>query len=139
MTTTAITSDALISAQGTLKDAYSSNAVWLFHKDAITKIRKLKDSNNQYLWQPGLQAGIPQTILGLPYVKSDFVPNTFTTGKYIGMLGDFSYYWIVDSLDMQMQILYELYAETNQIGYIGRYEGDGQPVLEEAFVRLKMA
>lgn len=139
MATTAITADGLISAQNALKDAYSNNARWLFHRDAITKIRKLKDSNNQYLWQPGLQAGIPQMILGTPYVKSDFVPNTFATGKYVGMLADFSYYWIVDALDMQMQILYELYAETNQIGYIGRYEGDGQPVLEEAFVRLKLA
>ena len=53
--------------------------------------------------------------------------------------GDFRYYWIADALDMQIQRLVELYARTNQTGFIGRLETDGMPVLEEAFVRLQMA
>jgi HK97 family phage major capsid protein len=53
------------------------------------------------------------------------------------MYADFSYYWIVDALDMEVQRLVELYAETNQVGFIGRLETDAMPVLEEAFVRLK--
>ena len=101
-------------------------------------IRKLKTSDLQYIWQPGLTAGISNTILGKPYVLSEDVPNTYTSGLYVGMYGDFSKYWIIDTLNMQMQVLNELYAETNQIGYIGRYEGDGAPVLEEAFVRIKL-
>ena len=52
-------------------------------------------------------------------------------------VGDFSYYHIVDALNMQVQRLTELYAESNQTGYIGRAEVDGMPVLEEAFARLK--
>ena len=72
-------------------------------------------------------------------VISEFAPNTFTTGKYVGLLGDFSNYWIVDALSMQMQRLSELYAETNQIGFIGRLETDGAPVLEEAFARVTLA
>ena len=66
---------------------------------------------------------------------SEFVPNTFPTGQYVGILGDFSNYWIADALSMQVQRLNELYAETNQVGFIGRLETDGAPVLEEAFVR----
>lgn len=137
-TATSLKPDNLISVQGALKAAYQAKARWLFHQDAITKIRKLKDGEGQYLWQPGLSAGAQNQILGKPYVLSEWCPNTFTTGEYAGMYGDFSYYWIVDCLSMTVKVLKELYAETDQVGYIGRYEGDGQPVLEEAFVRIKM-
>jgi HK97 family phage major capsid protein len=70
---------------------------------------------------------------------SEYAPSTFTTGLYVGILGDFSKYWIVDALDMEMQRLVELYAATNQIGFIGRKETDGMPCLEEAFVRVTLA
>jgi HK97 family phage major capsid protein len=70
---------------------------------------------------------------------SEFAPNTFTTGLYVGIVGDFSFYWIVDALSFVLQRLVELYAESNQAGFIGRYEGDAQPVLEEAFARVKLA
>jgi HK97 family phage major capsid protein len=82
-----------------------------------------------------VREGEPDRILGMPMVISEFAPNTFTTGKYVGLFGDFSNYWIVDALSMQIQRLSELYAETNQVGFIGRLETDGAPVLEEAFVR----
>ena len=55
------------------------------------------------------------------------------------MLGDFQHYWIADALSMQIQRLNGLYAETNQVGFIGRLETDGAPVLEEGFVRVKLA
>jgi len=87
----------------------------------------------------GLAADRPDTILGHPFMESEYAPNTFTTGQYVGVLGDFSFYWIADALTMQIQVLTELYAETNQNGYIGRKETDGQPVLEEPFVRVTLA
>ncbi len=138
-TATAITADGLISALMSLKEPYQRNARWLFHRDAVTQIRKLKDANGQYLWQPGITGGAPDRILEKPYSMSEFAPNTFTTGKYVGLIGDLRYYWYVDALDMMIQRLVELYAETNQTGFIGRYEGDGMPVLEEAFARVKLA
>jgi HK97 family phage major capsid protein len=55
------------------------------------------------------------------------------------MFGDFSKVWIVDALDMTVQKLVELYAETNQTGYVARMEMDGMPVLAEAFARVKLA
>lgn len=134
---TDVTGDGLIDAKYTLKAAYWRRARWLFHRDAIRRIRKLKDSQGQYMWQAGLASDRPDTILDVPFVVSEWVPNTFTTGLYVGMIADFSFYWIADALDMEVQRLVELYAETNQVGFIGRLETDGMPVLEEAFVRLK--
>jgi HK97 family phage major capsid protein len=138
-TTTAIGADGLINAKYALKGQYQRTARWIFHRDAISGIRKLKDGDGQYLWQPGLVADKPDTILGLQFFISEYAPNTFTTGKYAGILGDFSFYWIADSMEFSIQVLKELYAESNQIGYIGRMECDAQPVLSEAFVRVKLA
>lgn len=138
-TTTAITFDGLIEAKFKLKAAYWNTADWLFHRDAVKMITKLKDGDGQYLWRMSVRDGEPDTILGRPLMISEFAPNTFTTGLYVGIFADFSKYWIVDALNMQMQALYELYAETNQTGFIGRYEGDGAPALGEAFARVKLA
>jgi HK97 family phage major capsid protein len=138
-TTTAITADGLINAFYALKEGYRRNARWLFHRDAVRNIRKLKGSDNNYLWQPGLAGGQPDSLLTRPIHESEWVPNTFTTGLYVGLVGDLSYYWIADSLAFELQRLVELYAATNQVGFIGRMESDGMPVLDEAFVRVKLA
>ena len=138
-TTTSIQGDGLIEAKFTLKGQYWPKASWLFHRDAVKQISKLKDGDGQYLWQPGLQPGRPDLILGLPFRVSEYAPNTFTTGLYVGILGDFGFYWIADALDIQLQRLVELYAATNQTGFVVRSETDGMPVLEEAFVRVKLA
>jgi HK97 family phage major capsid protein len=144
-TATNVTADHLIECKHTLKGQYWPRARWIFHRDCVKKVRKLKDGNDQYLWQPGigtgsnLQGGIPNTILDTPYLMSEYAPNTFTASQYVGILGDFEYYWIVDALQLEIQVLNELYARTNQFGYIGRLESDGMPVLEEAFVRVKLA
>lgn len=137
-TATDIKFDGLKSAKYTLKGQYHKNAAWIFHRNAVEKIDKEKDANGQYIWQPGVREGEPDKILNLPYYMSEYAPNTFTTGKYVGLLGDLSYYWIADALDLQIQRLVELYAERNQTGYIGRLETDGMPVMEEAFVRVKL-
>ncbi|MFJ2002173.1 phage major capsid protein [Streptomyces chartreusis] len=137
---TGFTGNGLIDAKYTLKAAYWNNARWLFHRDALKIVRKLKTTTDeQYIWQPGLAADRPDVILDVPYVVSEFVPNTFTDGLYGGMIGDFKNYWIAESLALEIQRLVELYAETNQVGFIGRQELDAMPVLAEAFVRIKCA
>ena len=136
---TSIKMNGLIAAKYSLKAQYQAVARWLFHRDAMKQISQLVDGNGQYLWQPSLQVGQPDRLLALPIMMSEYVPNTFTTGLYVGMLADFSWYWIADALDFQVQRLVELYAETNQTGYIGRLETDGMPVLAEAFARVKLA
>ena len=137
-TATQIKADGLINVKYALKQQYQRSARWIFHRDAIKEIRKLKDGNGQYLWQAGLQQGAPDRILDTPYVMSEFAPNTFTTGQYVGIIGDFSNYWIAEALDMAIQRLVELYAETNQTGFIARMEVDGAPAIAEAFARVKL-
>lgn len=137
-TATKISADALINVKYSLKGQYLARARWIFHRDVLKEIRKMKDGNGQYIWQPGITGGAPDRILEIPYTLSEYAPSTIASGKYVGVLGDFRYYWIVDALDLTIQRLVELYAETNQTGFIARYEGDGMPVLEEAFVRIKM-
>ena len=138
-TTTALTMDGLITIKYALKQQYWPRARWLFHSSAVEQIAKLKDNNGQYIWRESVRVGEPDRLLGFPVMMSEYTPNTFATGQYVGMLADFSFYWIADALDMQIQRLTELYAETNQTGFIGRRELDGMPVLEKAFVRAKLA
>lgn len=138
-TNSAVTADGLINAKYELKAQYQNSASvgWGFSRALVRNIRKLKTGDGQYLWQPGI-AGTPSTVLDIPYFMSEFVPSTFTTGQYVAILGDWSFYWIADALSMGLQRLDELYAEANQIGFIGRMELDGAPVLAEAFVRVKL-
>jgi len=138
-TATEIRGDGLIEAKFSLKAGYRRKAEWIFHRDAIKQLSKLKDGQGNYMWLPGLRDGEPDKLLDMRFNESEYAPNTFTTGLYVGILGDFSYYWIVDALTLAIQVLLELYAETNQNGYIGRFEGDGMPVLAEAFARVKLA
>jgi len=138
-TTTAMTYNGLINAKYTLKQPYWARARWLFHTDGMKQLVKIKDSNGQYIWRESVRAGEPDRLLNIPISMSEYAPNTFTAGQYVGILGDFSNYWIADALDMSFQRLVEKFAETNQTGLVGRLESDGQPVLAEAFVRVQLA
>jgi len=139
-TATAITADGLINCEMGLKRQYRMNASnrWCFHRDAIKMIRKLKDGEGNYLWRMGISDKEDDTILGHPYEESEYAPSTFTTGQYVGILGDWSQYWIADALNMEIQVVTELFAATNQNGYFCRKETDGMPILEEAFSRVKL-
>lgn len=138
-TTTEIRFDGLKEVLYSLKGGYRRNASWVFHRDAVKQISKLKDGSGAYIWEPSVVLGDPDRIMKVPVRESEYAPNTFTTGLYVGAIGDFRYYWIVDALTIVIQVLLELYAATNQNGYIGRLETDGMPVLEEAFGRVKLA
>jgi HK97 family phage major capsid protein len=135
---TSIGADGLIEAKYSIKSGYWGSARWIFHRDGVKQIRKLKDGDGQYIWKAGLASDRGDTILDMPVLMSEYAPNTFTAALYVGILGDFSYYWIADALDATIQVLVELYAATNQNGYILRLESDGMPVLAEAFARVKL-
>lgn len=135
---TAVTFDGLINAKYSLKGAYWNRADWLFHRDVLSQIAKLKNGEGDYIWRESVRDGEPDRLLGRPAMMSEYAPNTLTTGQYVGILGDFSNYWIADALDFQIQVLNELYAETDQVGFIGRLACDGMPTLAEAFSRVKL-
>ncbi len=138
-TSTSLGFDGVIEAKFAVKAGYWPNSEWLFHRDAVKQLTKLKDGEGQYIWKPAVSETGSDMLLGRPVSMSEFMPNTFTTGQYVGLFGDFSKYWIIDALTMQLQRLVELFALTNQEGWLARYEGDGMPVLSEAFARLKLA
>lgn len=137
-TATEVKFDGLMEAKYAVKDKYQPKCEWIFHRDGIKKIAKLKDSNGQYIWQPSVQVGAPDMLLGKRVNSSEYAPNTFTAGLYVGLYGDLTNYWICDSMGMEIQVLAELYARTNQIDYLCRIETDGAPVMPAAFARVTL-
>ncbi len=132
-----------------LPAAYAGRARILCNRAFIRKVRTLYTPEDgktftNYLWQPGLGPGQPATILDVPYEVSDRFPTGLDTNDawkdnaVVAVVGDWSNYWIVDALQLSIQRLDELYAESNQVGFIGRKEADGQAVLAEAFVALRV-
>jgi len=137
-TTTEVTFDGLLRARNTLKRQYRRNANWLFHRDVVTQIALQKDGESRYRWQPAVTVDTPDMIWGIPVIESEWAPSTMTTLLYVGMIADFSYYWIVEAMDMSIQRLVELYAANNQDGFRAEVEFDAQPVKAEAFVRVQL-
>lgn len=128
---TAVTADELIDLFYSLKAPYRKNAVWVLNDSTIKVIRKLKDNNGQYLWQPGLTAGAPDTILGRKIQTSAYMPAVAAGAKTIAF-GDFSYYWIADRQGRSFKRLNELYAANGQVGFLASQRVDGKLVLPEA-------
>lgn len=133
-----LTSDDLIKTKMSLKPAYRRKARWVMSTDILTDCLLLKDKNDQYLWRPGLRDGDPDTLLGLPVIESAYAPSTKTSGSYIAVLGDFSYYWWAYVDGIEIKNLVELFALKNQLGFKGTAYADGAPVLAEAFSRVKV-
>jgi len=138
-TTTEIRFDGLKACKYDMKQQYWPRVSWIFHRDAVAQIDKLKDGNGQYQWRPSLEGGQPDRLLNIPIRYSEYQQNTFTTGLYVGILGDFKHYWIARLAQIELQRLDELYARTGQIGFIARSWLDGMPVLAEAFRRVTLA
>lgn len=138
--TASFNADDLVEMYYSLPQQYldSETLRWVMHRTMAKTARKLKDTEGQYIWSVALGVGRPSTLLGVEVCMSEYAPSSLTTGSYAMLFGDIAYYWIADSLNMTVQRLEELYAAQNQIGYIGRQETDGMPVLAAAFSRLKL-
>ena len=134
---TGFTADELIDLYHSLSVAYRGKAVWMLNDTTVQFIRKLKDKNGQYLWQPGLVAGAPDTILGRPVVVSRYMPVIGSDAKTVAF-GDFSYYWIADRQGRSFRRLDELFASTGQVGFRGSQRVDGKLILPEAVKVMKM-
>ena len=128
---TTVTADELIDLFYSLKAPYRKNAIWVLNDSTVKAIRKLKDQNGQYLWQPSLVAGTPDTILGRPVKTSAYMPTQAGGNKSIAF-GDFGYYWIADRQGRSFKRLNELYAATGQVGFLASQRVDGKLILPEA-------
>ncbi len=133
---TGITADELLDLYYSLFSPYRKKAVWVVNDSTIKAIRKLKDNNGQYLWQPGLIANAPDTILGRPVKTSAFMPSIAAGAKSI-IFGDFNYYWIADRQGRTFKRLNELFATTGQVGFLASQRVDGRLILPEALKVLK--
>lgn len=134
----ALTADDLIKTKMSLKPAYRRRARWVMSTTILTDCLLLKDKDDQYIWRPGLTESEPDRLLGLPVIESAYAPSVKTSGSYIAVLGDFSYYWWAYVEGLEIKNLYELFALKNQIGFKGIAYADGAPVLAEAFARIKV-
>ncbi len=127
----AITADELISLYHSLLTPYRKTAVWIMNDSTVQFLRKLKDGNGVYIWQPSLLLNTPDTILGRPVVISRYMPEIAPGNKTIAF-GDLSYYWIADRQGRSFRRLDELFAVTGQVGFRGSERVDGKLILPEA-------
>lgn len=135
--TTAITFDEIIDLYYSLKSPYRKNAIFTMNDATVKAIRKLKDGNGQYIWQPSIAAGAPDTVLNRPVRTSAYVPSIAAGAKIIAF-GDFGYYWVADRQGRSFQRLNELYAANGQVGFRATQRVDGKLILPEAIKVLQM-
>ena len=136
--TDAITANELIDLYHALKTPYRRSGRFAMNDGSAKAIRQLKNNNDQYIWQPGLQAGQPDVLLGKPVEIIPDMPD-IGTGNQAVAFGDFSYYEIFDRVGIFMQRLNELYAENGQVGFRAYKRTDGLLMLPEAIQTLTLA
>ncbi|WP_303001989.1 phage major capsid protein [Dialister invisus] len=127
----AFTADEIFDLFYSLKAPYRRSAVFVMNDASVKALRKLKDNNGQYLWQPSLTAGAPDTLLNRPVYTSAFMPALAAGAKSI-LFGDLSYYWVADRQGRSFRRLGELYAPTGQVGFLATQRVDGRLILPEA-------
>ena len=134
---TAVTVDNLIDLVYSLQSAYRKNAAFFMRDVTVSALRKLKDSNGAYLWQPSVQAGQPDRLLGYPLYTSPYVPAVAASTLPIAF-GDFKNYWIADRTGRTVQRLVELYSGNGQVGFLATERVDGKVILPEGIQLMKM-
>ena len=132
-----ISFDDVIDLYYSLRSPYRRNAVFMMNDSTVRALRKLKNGSGDYLWQPSVTAGTPDTILNRPVYTSSYMPTVAAGAKSI-LFGDMSYYWIADREGRTFQRLNELYAPTGQVGFLSFERVDGKLILPEAAKVLQM-
>ncbi len=133
---TDIKADELIDLTYSLKDGYKRNAAFVLNSATLAGIRKLKDGNGVYMWQPSLQAGEPDRLLGFPVYISQYAP-TVAANAYTVAFGDFQNYWIADRSGRTIRRANELHIANLQTGFYAFQRVDGKTVLPEGIKLLK--
>lgn len=128
----AFTGDELINLVYTLKRPYRKKAAFIMNDKNLAVLRKLKDANDQYLWQPSLKEGEPERLLGYPVYTSAYAPADAIA------FGDFSYYNIGDRGSRSFKKLTELFAGNDMVGFVAKERVDGKLILPEAVQILKL-
>lgn len=135
--TSAITMDEVMDLFYSLRAPYRRNAVFIMNDSTVKALRKIKTGTGEYLWQPSVKAGEPDTILNRPVYTSSFMPTIASSAKAI-LFGDLGYYWVADRQGRSFKRLNELYAPTGQVGFLSSERVDGKLILPEAVKVLAM-
>lgn len=130
--TAALKADDIINLVYALKRPYRKTASFIINDKNIAAIRKLKDNNGAYIWQPSAQAGEPDRLFGYPLHTSAYAPESAIA------FGDYKYYNIGDRGTRSFKQLVELFAGNGMIGYVAKERVDGKLILPEAVQILKL-
>ena len=130
--TAAIKSDDLIDLVYGLKRPYRKKASFIMNDATLASLRKLKDNNGAYIWQPSYKEGEPDRVLGYAVHTSAFAPTNAIA------FGDYSYYNIGDRGSLSFAELRELFAGNGMVGYVAKERVDGKLILPEAVKILKL-
>ena len=133
-----VTFDEIFDLYYSLKSPYRRNAQFVCNETLLLQLMKLKDGNGNYIWKPGLDTAKPDTILGRPIRTSTFMP-TMSAGERVLLFGDLKNYWVADRQNRTFRRLNELYARTDQVGFMTTQRVDGRLILPESVKVLKMA
>ncbi len=130
--TAAIKSDDMLDLVYALKRPYRKTASFIMNDKTLSSLRKLKDNNGAYIWQPSYQAGEPDQVLGYAVHTSAYAPEDAIA------FGDYKYYNIGDRGTRSFSELRELFAGNGMIGYVAKERVDGKLILPEAVQILKL-
>lgn len=130
--TAALKADDILTLIGKLKRPYRKNAAFIMHDSIVNQIRKFKDNNGAYIWQPSYQADEPDKLLGYNLYTSPYAPENAIA------FGDFSYYNIGDRGPRSFKQLNELFAGNGMIGFVAKERVDGKLILPEAVQILRL-
>jgi HK97 family phage major capsid protein len=125
----AITTDELITLYHSVDPSYRNDPSfgWMMHDDIVLYVRKLKDANDQYLWQPGLQDSEPDRLLGKPVVVNNSMP-ALATGNVTVLVGAFSKFIIRDAGNIRLFRLEERYRDNDQTGFVAFSRHDSRVI-----------
>ena len=129
---------AFITGDGVGKAPYRKKAQFLCNEALVLQLMTIKDNNGNYIWKPGLEIGKPDTLLNRPLKTSAFMPE-IKGGSKVMAFGDYSYYWVADRQNRTFRRMNELYARTDQVGFLTTQRVDGKLILPEAVQLLQMA
>ena len=134
----AVTFDEVFKLYYALKTPYRKKAQFLCNEALVLQLMTIKDNNGNYIWKPGLEIGKPDTLLNRPLKTSAFMPE-IKGGNKVMAFGDYSYYWVADRQNRTFHRLNELYARTDQAGFLTTQRFDGKLILPESGQLLQMA
>jgi HK97 family phage major capsid protein len=135
-----LTGDDFLRVLYALPRRHRRNATFVMGSQAFLAARLIKDAQGQYIWQPGLQAGDPDRIIGKPALESPelALDNPVAPGNDVGVVGDLRRYRILRRLQLQVKRLNELYARTDEVGFRFRWREGGDVRTPDAFRSIRI-